>query len=160
MFGIAPLHHKVCKKCSRLSNILGHISTLPGKVRVVPAEMPVFCSLPEDGAPQIKCLNNTLWSQVEMLAGQSHNIHILHLTNTESIDHNSSGLGDGERIEVRRQAHSRQAFTGGELWGLPDGGVEQSAGVYGVADVLGLGSKVQKGYIQGLDIVRGISVTA
>jgi len=100
--------------------------------------MPVCCSLPEDGAPQIKWLDNALGGQVEMLAGQPHNIHIFHLTITKSIDHNGGGLGDGERIEVRHQAHSRQAFAGGAVraagWVM-----EQSAGVYSMADVLGLG---------------------
>ncbi|MCG7848038.1 MAG: hypothetical protein MIO93_02515 [ANME-2 cluster archaeon] len=47
-------------------------------------------------------------------------------------------FGDGKRIEVRHQAHSRQAFAGGAVraagWGMG-----QPAGVWGIADVLGLG---------------------
>jgi len=42
---------------------------------------------------------------------------------------------DGERIEVRHQAHSRQAFAGGAAHWV----MEQGAGLYGMADVLGLG---------------------
>ncbi len=53
-------------------------------------------------------------------------------------DHTVMFFGDGERIEIRHQAHSRQAFAGGAVraagWVM-----EQSAGVYGMADVLGLG---------------------
>ena len=53
-------------------------------------------------------------------------------------DHTVMFFGDGERIEVRHQAHSRQAFAGGAVraagWVM-----EQSAGVYGMGDVLGLG---------------------
>ncbi len=53
-------------------------------------------------------------------------------------DHTVMFFGDGERIEVRHQAHSRQAFAGGAVraahWVM-----EQEAGVYGMADVLGLG---------------------
>lgn len=52
-------------------------------------------------------------------------------------DHTVMFFGDGERIEVKHQAHSRQAFAGGAvraaLWVM-----EQGAGVYGMADVLGL----------------------
>ncbi|MCL7476220.1 MAG: 4-hydroxy-tetrahydrodipicolinate reductase [ANME-2 cluster archaeon] len=53
-------------------------------------------------------------------------------------DHTVMFFGDGERIEVRHQAHSRQAFAGGAIraamWVMG-----QPAGVYGMADVLGLG---------------------
>ncbi len=53
-------------------------------------------------------------------------------------DHTVMFFGDGERIEIRHQAHSRQAFAGGAVraagWVM-----EQPAGVYGMADVLGLG---------------------
>ena len=52
-------------------------------------------------------------------------------------DHIVMFFGDGERIEVRHQAHSRQAFAGGAVraagWVM-----EQSAGVYGMVDVLGM----------------------
>lgn len=54
-------------------------------------------------------------------------------------DHTVMFFGDGERIEVRHQAHSRQAFAGGAVraagWVMV-----QPAGVYGMADVLGLGT--------------------
>jgi 4-hydroxy-tetrahydrodipicolinate reductase len=53
-------------------------------------------------------------------------------------DHTVLFFGDGERIEIRHQAHSRQAFAGGAVraaqWIM-----EQGAGVYGMADILGLG---------------------
>ncbi|MDF1532682.1 MAG: 4-hydroxy-tetrahydrodipicolinate reductase [ANME-2 cluster archaeon] len=53
-------------------------------------------------------------------------------------DHTVMFFGDGERIEVRHQAHSRQAFAGGAIraamWVMG-----QPPGVYGMADVLGLG---------------------
>jgi 4-hydroxy-tetrahydrodipicolinate reductase len=53
-------------------------------------------------------------------------------------DHTVLFFGDGERIEIRHQAHSRQAFASGALraaqWVM-----EQESGVYGMADVLELG---------------------
>ncbi|MCL7412325.1 MAG: 4-hydroxy-tetrahydrodipicolinate reductase [ANME-2 cluster archaeon] len=53
-------------------------------------------------------------------------------------DHTVMFFGDGERIEVRHQAHSRQAFARGAV--MAAGWVmRQPAGVYGMADVLGLG---------------------
>ena len=59
-------------------------------------------------------------------------------------------FGDGERIEVRHQAHSRQAFVGGAVrvahWVM-----EQGAGVSRVYGV---------GYAETWYIVRGIPVTA
>jgi 4-hydroxy-tetrahydrodipicolinate reductase len=52
-------------------------------------------------------------------------------------DHTVLFFGDGERIEIRHQAHSRQAFAGGAVraarWI-----VKQPPGIYGMADVLGL----------------------
>lgn len=52
-------------------------------------------------------------------------------------DHTVLFLGDGERIEIRHQAHSRQAFAGGAVraarWIM-----DRQPGVYGMADVLGL----------------------
>jgi 4-hydroxy-tetrahydrodipicolinate reductase len=58
-------------------------------------------------------------------------------------DHTVMFFGDGERIEVRHQAHSRQAFAGGAVraagWVM-----EQSAGVYSMADVLEMGKYVVK----------------
>jgi 4-hydroxy-tetrahydrodipicolinate reductase len=52
-------------------------------------------------------------------------------------DHTVMFFGDGERIEIRHQAHSRQAFAGGAVraarWVM-----EQPPGVYGMDDVLGL----------------------
>jgi 4-hydroxy-tetrahydrodipicolinate reductase len=51
-------------------------------------------------------------------------------------DHTVMFLGDGERVEIRHQAHSRQAFAGGALraarWIM-----NQPPGIYGMADVLG-----------------------
>lgn len=55
-------------------------------------------------------------------------------------DHAVLFLGDGERIEIRHQAHSRQAFAGGAVraarWVM-----DQPPGVYGMADVLGLAGR-------------------
>lgn len=54
-------------------------------------------------------------------------------------DHTVLFFGDGERIEIRHQAHSRQAFAGGAVraarWLM-----DQPPGVYGMDDVLGLKS--------------------
>ena len=51
-------------------------------------------------------------------------------------DHIVMFLGDGERLEICHQAHSRQAFAGGAVraarWIM-----NQPPGIYGMAEVLG-----------------------
>ncbi len=52
-------------------------------------------------------------------------------------DHTVLFAGDGERIEIKHQAHSRQAFAGGAVRAA-QWVVEASPGVYEMGDVLGI----------------------
>src|SRR3989344_5728143 len=68
------------------------VSSFPGKVRIVPAKMPIRCSLSVDGPSKLKLFNKRFWPEVKVLADKSANAFVRNFSCTEGVYQNADWL--------------------------------------------------------------------